>query len=275
MPTVLVTGASRGIGRATAVRLATRGWDVLAGVRSDADAAALRAQHGRISPLLLDVTSAADVAALAGAVDGGLDAVVNNAGYVVDGPVEALDLDALRRQLEVNVVGQVAVTQAVLPALRRSQGRVVFISSLSGRIATPMTGAYNASKFALEALADAMRVELRPWRVPVVLIEPGPTATDLWGNAEAQYDATVAGMSPEHRQLYAAHLDGGRRVIAFARRMAVPVDRVVDRVEQSLTDRRPRARYTVDLASRAQLAGRAVTPTRVWDATLARLTGAR
>lgn len=275
MPTVLVTGASRGIGRATALRLAARGWDVLAGVRSDTDAQKLAAESGRITPVVLDVTSAADLAALPGTVQDGLDAVVNNAGYVVDGPVEALDLDALRRQLEVNVVGQVAVTQAVLPALRRRQGRVVFISSLSGRIATPMTGAYNASKFALEALADSLRVELRPWRMPVVLVEPGPTATDLWGSAGEQYAATVAGMSAQHRELYANHLAGGERVIRFAQRMAVPVDKVVDRVEESLTERRPKARYTVDVGSRVQLASRAVTPTRVWDAALARLTGVR
>ena len=152
MPRVLITGASRGIGRATALRLAGGGWDVVAGVRNAADGEALRAEAGgtRLVPTVLDVASADDVARLDDVVANGLDAVVNNAGYALEGPVEGLDLEALRRQFEVNVFGQVAVTQQVLPALRRSRGRVVFTSSVSGRISTPMTGAYNASKFALE-----------------------------------------------------------------------------------------------------------------------------
>lgn len=109
-----------------------------------------------------------------------LDAVVNNAGIVVDGPVEAVALEDLRRQLEVNVVGQAAVTQAVLPRIRASRGRIVFVSSLSGRIATPFMGAHSASKFAIEGLADALRIELRPWGIKVILVEPSSTDTDLW-----------------------------------------------------------------------------------------------
>src|SRR3712207_5359552 len=156
MPTVLVTGASRGIGRAITTRMAASGWDVLAGVRDDAAATELRRTAGaRVAPLTLDITNATHVAALA---DREVDAVVNNAGIVLAGPVEALDLDDLRRQLDVNVVAQVAVTQAVLPALRARGGRIVFISSVSGRVSTPFSGAYNASKFALEGIADALRM---------------------------------------------------------------------------------------------------------------------
>ena len=118
--------------------------------------------------------------------------------------------DELRRQFDVNVVGQVAVTQAVLPRLRASRGRVVFLSSLSGRVSTPMTGAYSASKFALEALADALRMELRPWGVRVVLVEPAQTDTDLWREADGALEETVAAMSPAHRELYAGHIDGAR-----------------------------------------------------------------
>src|SRR6476620_1492964 len=164
MPTVLVTGAGRGIGRATALRLAHAGWDVHAGVRRPEDGDALIREapgRGQIFPVQLDVTDPQQVAALATTLPERLDALVNNAGIVVGGPMEGVALDALRDQLEVNVVAQVAVAQAVLPALRRAQGRIVFVSSVSGRVATPMMGAYNASKYAIEAIADAMRLELR------------------------------------------------------------------------------------------------------------------
>src|SRR6476469_4512730 len=183
MPSILITGAGRGIGRAAALHLAARGWDVTAGVRRAADGEELRSE--RITPVTLDITDAEQVAALDGVLPAGLDAVLNNAGVVVSGPIEALPLDALRRQLEVNVVGQAAVTQAVLPRLRASRGRVLFMSSLSGRVATPMTGAYNSSKCALAGLADALRLELAPWGVRVVLIEPAQTDTALWRKAQA------------------------------------------------------------------------------------------
>jgi len=147
------------------LRLAGKGWQVYAGVRRESDGKALADEAGagsaRIVPVQLDITSADDVAALDAALPATLDAVVNNAGIAIGGAMEAIPLDELRRQLEVNVIGQVAVTQAVMPRLRASQGRIVFVSSLSGRVATPMSGAYNASKFALEGLADAMRMELR------------------------------------------------------------------------------------------------------------------
>src|SRR4051812_28820003 len=186
MPTVLVTGASRGIGRATALRLAASGWDVRAGVRSETDGALLAAEAGGITPVVLDVTDDDQVAALDAVLPERLDAVVNNAGVVIAAPVEGLALADLRHQLEVNVVGQVAVTQAVLPRLRASRGRVVFVSSVSGRVSAPFMGAYSASKYALEALADALRLELRPWGVAVSLIEPGAIDTDVWRNAQDQ-----------------------------------------------------------------------------------------
>jgi NAD(P)-dependent dehydrogenase (short-subunit alcohol dehydrogenase family) len=271
MPTVLLTGASRGIGRVTAVRLARADWTVLAGVRTDADGAALvRAGGSNVVPLRLDITSAADVAALDEKLPARLDAVVNNAGYALDGPVEALALDDVRRQLDVNVVGQLAVTQAVLPRLRTNSGRIVFVSSLSGRISTPMTGAYNASKFALEGLADALRIELRRWRIPVVLVEPGPVSTDLWHGAEQQLDATIAGMQPEHRELYAHHLRAARRTAKMMLRVAADSERVAAVIERALTAKRPKARYQINAAGRIQAAATTVTPTRVLDALFAR-----
>jgi len=274
MPSVLVTGAARGIGRATALRLAAAGWDVVAGVRREEDGEDLRAAGGGpIAPVRLDVTSADDVAALAGALPERLDAIVNNAGIVVSGPMEALPLDELRRQLEVNVVGQVAVTQAVLPKLRASHGRVVFVSSLSGRVSTPMTGAYNASKFALEGLADALRMELRPWGIRVVLIEPAQTDTDLWRRADEALDESIAVLSPANRELYAKHLDGARRMIPRSQRMASSVDGVAAAIERALTARRPRARYVVGVGPRVQGALAQVTPTGALDAALRAASG--
>lgn len=154
-------------------------------------------------------------------------------------------------------------------------GRIVFASSLSGRISTPMTGAYNASKYAVEGLADALRVELRPWSIPVVLVEPGAVATDIWHGALDQHDALEARLSAERRALYANHLAGTRKLLRTVQRIAVPVDKVGATIERALTTRRPRARYQVDAASRVQLAATALTPTTVLDAVFARVSGAR
>ncbi len=276
MESVLITGASRGIGRATAERLAAHGWEVLAGVRSAQDGERLVAEIGpHVTPVTLDVTSAADIEALAALLPERLDALVNNAGLVVDGPLETIAPEALRHQFDVNVVGQVAVTQAVLPRLRAAQGRIVFISSLSGRISTPMTGAYNASKFAIEALADAWRVELRPWKVAVSLVEPGATDTDMWRGALDMHAASLAALTDEQRALYGRHFEGMRGLLAQMQKRAVPVEHVSATVEKALTDSRPRARYPVGMAGRLQLAGAAVTPRVVLDAVLARASGAR
>jgi NAD(P)-dependent dehydrogenase (short-subunit alcohol dehydrogenase family) len=269
MPSVLVTGAARGIGRATTLRLAAAGWDVIAGVRQADDGPPLaRAQPERITALTLDVTDDVQLASLDAALPPELDAVVNNAGVVVGGPVEAIPLAELRRQLEVNVVGQAAVTQAVLPRVRRSRGRLVFVSSISGRVATPMTGAYNASKFALEGMVDALRMELAPWGVRVSLVEPAQTDTDLWRQADDELESTIAGLSPEHRELYARHIAGFRKTIPRSQRMAAPADGVAATIERALTERRPRPRYVVGLGARAQTLFAQLTPTSIRDLVL-------
>lgn len=275
MPAVLITGAGRGIGRATALRLAHTGWEVHAGVRrpEDGDALARQAPAGRIVPALLDVTESAQVAALDASLPARLDAVVNNAGIVVDGPLEPLALDDLRRQLEVNVVGQLAVTQAVLPRLRASRGRVLFVSSVSGRVATPLMGAYVASKYALEGLADALRIELRPWGVRVVVIEPNSTDTDVWRSALTTLESTEAALTAEQRALYHRHFTGARRMTALIQKRTMEVDVVAATIERALTARRPRARYPVGALARAQIAVATTTPAPVMDAALAGLTG--
>lgn len=254
MRSVLVTGASRGIGRSIVRRLAGSGWNVIAGVRSEHDAEAVAADDSeRISSVILDIADPGHIAALDDSLGQRLDAVVNNAGIVVPGPLEAIRLDDFRRELEVNVTGQLAVTQAVLPRLRRSRGRVVFISSLNGRLAVPMVGAYCASKFALEAVADALRVELAPWHIPVVVVQPAQTDTDMWRTADTMVARTEAAMTPEHRDLYAAHIAGMKKFTGRFQRFAGSADDVAAAVEKALTVRRPRARYLVGFGARSQV----------------------
>jgi NAD(P)-dependent dehydrogenase (short-subunit alcohol dehydrogenase family) len=249
------------------LRLARSGWDVYATVRraEDGERLVAEAAAGKLRALELDVTSDEQIAALGEHLPERLDAVVNNAGIVVSGPLESLSAEDLRGQLEVNVVGAVALTNLVLPKLRASRGRVVFVSSLNGRISTPMTGAYNASKFAIEAIADAWRLELRQWGVKVVLVEPAMTDTDLWRRAPETLDAGTAEMSAEHRELYAGHLDGLRRTIPRMQRLARPVEGVAATIEQALTASRPRSRYLVGVDVRVQVALGAIVPAGLRD----------
>jgi NAD(P)-dependent dehydrogenase (short-subunit alcohol dehydrogenase family) len=272
MPTVLITGASRGIGRELVTHLAAAGWDVVAGVRTAADAEALTV-IGRVSTVLLDVTDEGQIAALAGALPARLDAVVNNAGIVVAGPVEAVDPAAWREQFEVNVFGQLAVTRAVLPKLRASRGRVVFVSSVNGRLSVPMLGAYSASKFALEGAADALRVELRPWGVAVSVVEPAQTDTDMWRLADTMVTDTEAGMPAEYAALYAGHIAGMKKFVPAARRMTVPAAKVAAVVERALTARRPKARYIVGVGPRLQVAFMSYVPVSVRDRVIGLIAG--
>lgn len=269
MPSVLVTGAGRGIGRTIAEQLAAHGWDVIAGVRSDADGAALTAvDPQRISAVILDVTDDEDISALDDALPDRLDAVVNNAGIVMAGPMETLTTQQWRTQLEVNVIGQLAVTRAVLPRLRTAHGRVVFISSVNGRMSTPLIGAYAASKFALEAAADALRMELSPWRIPVVLIEPAQTDTDMWRTAGSMVDDVDAALTPAERDLYGRHVSGMRKAVPISQRLAVAPEKVSDVVRAALTAKRPRARYIVGAGPRLQIALMTNLPVRVRDRVL-------
>lgn len=274
MPSVLVTGASRGIGKAIVEHLASRGWDVIAGVRSERDADAVTALNPqRVSSVILDVTNAQHIDALATSLPARLDAIVNNAGIVVSGPMEAVTSDEWRKQLEINVIGQLAVTQEVLPRLRESRGRIVFISSVNGKLAMPLIGAYCASKFALEAAADALRMELRPWHIPVVLVEPAQTDTDIWRTADTMAEQTEAALTPEHRALYARHIAGMRKAIPMTQKTAVPAEKVSAVVEEALTARRPRARYVVGAGPKLQVALMTNLPTAVRDRVLRRVSG--
>jgi NAD(P)-dependent dehydrogenase (short-subunit alcohol dehydrogenase family) len=254
----VVTGASTGIGNATALRLARAGWTVYATVRRDDDAQRLRNDGaGMIRPVIMDIENADSIADAAAHIDEvcgtqGLAALVNNAGVAIAGPLEFLPIDELRRQLEINVTGHVAVTQALLPALRRATGRIVFIGSIAGRSALPFTGAYSASKFALEAIADSWRIELQPWGLRVSIIEPGVILTPIWDTATKAADANLARMPAEVEKWYGRPLDGLRRRLSRGMKGRQP-EAVAAVVEQALTARRPKARYVVGTDARMRL----------------------
>jgi NAD(P)-dependent dehydrogenase (short-subunit alcohol dehydrogenase family) len=271
MPSVLVTGAGRGIGRTITEHMAGKGWDVYAGARSESQLLELK-QIANVHPIRLDVTDKSDIASLPAQLPAALDGVVNNAGIIVNGPVEGLVIEDLVRQLDVNVIAQVAVTQAVLPKIREANGRLVFISSTSGLYTTPGTGAYNASKYALESLGDALRMELRPWKIRVSLVEPGPIATGLWGEVLQEHDRMVANLSEEHRRLYSSHLAGTRKLLGRIQKMTADPQEVAKAVDHALTSRRAKRRYLLDFSSRAQKALFAVAPAAMTDAVLAAAT---
>lgn len=270
----LVTGASTGIGRATALRLADGGWRVFAGVRREEDGEALRAaSQGRIEPLILDVTDEAHVAAAAEAVGPELHALVNNAGISVPGPVEFMPLDDFRRQLEVNLVAQVAVTQATLGAIRSARGRIVFTGSIGARMPTPFLAAYGASKAGVAALAAALRQELRPWGIEVSTIEPGAIATEIWRRGADEGAAVAARLPAEGRRLYARPLELMDGIAKAVAQRAILPERAARVVEQALTSRRPRDRYLVGPDARVQALLARALPHRVTDAIVARQMG--
>jgi len=255
---VLVTGASTGIGEACALRLDRVGHRVFAGVRRAADAERLRASASqRLVPVELDVTDAAAIDACRGRIaaavgDAGLHGVVNNAGVAIGGPVEFLDLEAWRRQLEVNVVGQVAVTKALLPLVRTARGRIVFIGSSSGRVSIPLMAPYGASKHALEAIAESLRHELRPDGVRVSLIEPGAVKTAIWDKGRALADEMERALPAEARTRYARFIAAVRKGIDYQERVGIDPAVVARAVEHALFARRPRARVLVGTDAKLQ-----------------------
>lgn len=273
---VLITGASTGIGAATALRLAELGWRVFAGVRREDCGRTLRQQaRGDLRPVLLDVTDAACVAAALalvrdGAGEGRLAGLVNNAGIVVAGPVECVTMEDWRRQFEVNVFGVLAVTQAALPMLRKAHGRIVNISSVSGRIVTPMLGPYCASKFALEAISDALRVELREQGVRVSLVEPGAVQTPIWEKSLGAVREREALYPPEAKAVYGRQVAKLQALAEQAAREAMPVHKVVAAVAHALTAKRPKPRYLLGCGVRLGVAIHTILPDRCWDMLTAR-----
>jgi NAD(P)-dependent dehydrogenase (short-subunit alcohol dehydrogenase family) len=248
---VVVTGASTGIGAACALECAGRGMMVFAGVRDPRAGEALTAKAGSsLIPIMLDVTDEPSIARSVETVqrivgEAGLGGLVNNAGIAIGSPLEVIALSQLRKQLEVNVIGQIAVTQAFLPLLRRARGRIVNMGSIAGRGTIPLLGPYSASKFALEALTDALRMELQPWGIHVSIIEPGAIATPIWEKSEKAAGHLEASASKEAKALYGEAVIRIREAIAQATKRAIPPAAVVHAVHHALTASHPHTRYLV------------------------------
>src|SRR5215210_1159452 len=271
--TVLVTGASTGIGEATVLHLRELGFSPIAAVRKDDDAERLEGLGLRTTRI--DVTDADQIAAARDALgDEPLAGLVNNAGIAVAAPLEFLPIDRLRQQLEINLIGQAAVTQAFLPGLRSTRGRIVMVSSIGGRVALPPLRPYNASKFGLEGLSDSLRRELRPHGVDVILIEPGGVKTPIWNKAEKLADDLLEDVPPEAERVYGpmiAAVRAGTQEIAT--KTGSEPREVAEAIGQALTSSRPRTRYLVggDAKMRARMAR--VLPDRVMDRLIGRALG--
>ena len=254
--TVLVTGASSGIGRATVLHLRQLGFDAVGGVRRDEDAERLEAEGLRA--LKIDVVDADSIAAARDSLGNApLAGLVNNAGIGMGGPLEFLPIEQLRDVLEVNLVGQMAVTQAFLPSLRAGGGRIVNVSSIGGRLALPLGGAYGASKFALEAVSDSLRREPLGQGVDVIVIEPGGVKSPIWAKGNARADETVSAMPPEGERLYGGMIATLRREVdKIETERGMEPHEVAAVIGKALTTSRPRTRYVVgsDAKRRARMA---------------------
>lgn len=269
---VVVTGASSGIGEATALFLDNLGYNVIAGVRQPEDAKSLQEKASeRLSPMIIDITdlSTIDLAVetLTGALgEKGLAGLVNNAGIAVAGPLEFLPLVDIRTQFEVNVIGQIAVTKAFLPLLRQGKGRIINISSIAGRMAVPNAGSYAISKFALEAMTDAFRQELKPWDVDVVSIQPGIVSTALWDKMVAR----MVNRFPDHgddvcSRLYGAGLIAARQRIMLRKQQGMSVEHVAKAVARVLAAKRPKTRYLVGADAKIMALFNKLLPDRAVD----------
>ncbi len=272
---VVITGASTGIGEACALHLDGLGFKVFAGIRKKEDGCRLQEQASpRLSPILIDVTDSDSIAAAAEIVrratgEVGLAGLINNAGVAIGGPLEFIPLEKLRRQLEVNVVGQIAVTQAFMPMLRMGRGRVINMGSIGGRVATPFMGPYNASKFALEALTDSLRLELQQWGIEVSIIEPGVVATPIWEKS-LQEGHELREMLPDAAvDLYRPMIE---LVLSKAEKRTttgISPEIVAQWVYHALIANPPRTRYIIGQDALIQVAMSKVMPDRLRDKLIA------
>jgi NAD(P)-dependent dehydrogenase (short-subunit alcohol dehydrogenase family) len=273
---VLVTGASTGIGRATALFLDERGYRVFAGVRKEPDADELRTRGSdRLTPVTLDVTKDDQIESVkeqvaASVGTGGLAGLVNNAGVGGGGPIEFMPLDELRGTLEVNLVGQVAVTKAFIPLIRRAKGTIVFIASIGGRVASPFMSPYNTSKFALEAVGESLRHELRPWEIDVVVVEPGSIDTEIWAKGNEQVRERVEELPEDAKRLY------GRQLIRFAEVLnetasrGIPPENVAEVIHKAIASDNPKHRYLVGTDAKIGARLKGTLPDRAFSKLAAR-----
>lgn len=279
-PVVFVTGALTGIGQVTARYLSARGFRVFAGILGGANGGshAFEESDGIVT-LVLDVTrpdlvsrAAEQIADFVG--DEGLQGLVNNAGIYHQAPLECLEIPDLRKHLEVNLIGNIAVTQAFLPLLRKGRGRIVNVGSISGRFAAPLEGAYAASKFALEAVTDVLRLELRPYGIPISIVEPGGVATPMLTKAAVDLVSMIASLPSPAREVYQSGIARLRRLSDESIRNAMPPERIARAIGRALTSNRPKPRYLVGWDARLLVALQSM-PTGVRDGILARVVGLR
>lgn len=246
---VVVTGASTGIGRAISIRMAGLGWRVFAGVRKKSDRISIESESpDHIRGVIIDVTDGKQIQAaveLVAKEGGGLDVLVNNAGVAVAGPLESTAVDEFRRQFEINVFGQVALTQAFLPMIRKSKGRIVNMSSLAGRLSQPFLSPYCASKHALEAVSDSLRIEMEPFGVDVVVVQPGSIKTPIWNKGQNEVAQKLNGLSPAMRSLYGASYEAVLRVLKSTGNKGISASEVAAVVEEALLAKSPKSRYAV------------------------------
>jgi NAD(P)-dependent dehydrogenase (short-subunit alcohol dehydrogenase family) len=273
---VVVTGASTGIGRATALLLDERGYRVFAGIRKEADAEELRKRGSdRLTPVSLDVTDADQIETtrqqVAEAVgEQGLAGLVNNAGVGGGGPIEFMPLDELRRTLEVNLVAQVAVTQAFIPLIRKAKGTIVFIASIGGRVASPFMSPYNTSKFAIEAVGESLRHELRPWEIDVAVVEPGSIDTEIWSKGNEQIRERLEEMPEDARRLYGRQLSRFGEVINETASRGIPPEKVAEVIHKAIASDNPRHRYLVGTDAKIGARLKGTLPDRAFSKLAAR-----
>lgn len=249
---ILITGTSTGVGRAAALLLDKKGYHIFAAVRREKDAESLKESASEnLTPILMDVTKAEEIKFAADIVskavgDQGLLGLVNNAGLLVDGPVEYISIDDLRSQFEVNVFGQIAVTQAFLPLIRKAKGRIVNIGSVGGTMSFPFVSALCASKFALEAFTDALRMELDPWDIEVILVEPGSIASAAPDKVEESFRKNFANMSPEARAMYGDAYKFFVEGLIRSNHTGMPPEQVASTILEALEASKPKTRYFLD-----------------------------
>ena len=269
---VIITGASTGVGAATARELARQGFHVLAGVRRDQDADAIRGPG--VEPLIIDITNPAQIRALATRVQEDpqgrpLRALINNAGVAVNAPVEVFSINEWRSLFEVNFFGHIAVTQALLPALIRSRGRIINISSVGGKIAMATYGPYGSTKFALEAVSDSLRREIAPLGVQVVVVEPGAVRTAIGDKAIDKAQKLALTMRPEQREHYSGLMHAITAQVESAMKSALPAEAAARVIAKAVTARKPRTRYTVGLQTAIMTRLVRILPDKMLDFLLA------
>jgi NAD(P)-dependent dehydrogenase (short-subunit alcohol dehydrogenase family) len=269
--TILVTGASSGIGWATSLELVEKGWRVFAAVRKDEDAKKLRdASSNTIIPVIMDIADYESVKKVASQIEkilgsAGLDVLFNNAGISVQGPIEIIPIEMFEQQMRVNVFGHLFVTQTFLPLIRRAQGRIIFTSSESGRITLPLMGPYSASKFALEAVANALRIELRPWKIRVSLMELQTIKTPMWEKIDTTTEKLIACIPQKARDLYPGELKTLSVFPKWQAEMGLPMTKVVRIIIRAIKAKKPKARYLVGWEARFLVYNFAIWPTVIMD----------